>query len=143
MWVMKVASMSMRRCASIKPEQVGIGQARLASANHLHSGQWDRRLFRILDKVHRSKRVNSRLNERELATLQKRRGRTKLEPPNHVSGTRTTNNSPEWAARACAPNYCNEPEARVPSPPYPSAMNPQHRVPSRVLTGAQIGRKEA
>jgi len=44
-----------------------------------NSRQWGRqtpRFYRILDKVPRSKRINSRLNERELATLQKRRGRT-------------------------------------------------------------------
>lgn len=40
MWVKEVAIMSVKGGASSKPEQVGIGQARLPSANHLHSGQW-------------------------------------------------------------------------------------------------------
>ena len=60
-----------------------------------------------------------------------------------ISNKPSTACSVTHAQWACVLNYCNEPEAQVPSSLYPSAMNPQHRVPSRVLNGAQIGRKEA
>lgn len=81
MWVNKVAiSVS----ASNKPEQAGeFGKpdwrVRITKpTTTLRTVAPDASPYRILDKVTRSKRINSRLKERELATLQKRRGFTNL-----------------------------------------------------------------
>jgi hypothetical protein len=90
MWVMKVASYLGEESASNKPRQAGefskpdwrvritkppLRQTPHATASPIRST--------------RSKRINSRLNERELATLQ-RRGCMRKQP-NRVSGTRATN----------------------------------------------------
>lgn len=92
------------------PSRLAIGQARLVSANHLHSGQWARRLFRILDKVPRSKRINSKTQR---AGTSHATEETRTQSSSHQIGLAEQRRqviSPEWAARACALNYCNEPE---------------------------------
>jgi len=76
-WVTKVAIVA---SASNKPEQAGeFGKpdwrVRITDPTLRTMGQTP---HRILDKVTESKRINSRLNERELATLRKRRGRTSV-----------------------------------------------------------------
>jgi len=105
MWVMKVAIMSVR---GVKQQtQTGWRWASPAdvceSPNSRQGARCLPRFYRILDKVPRSKQVYQlRLNERELATLQKRRGCTQLEPPNRVSGTRATSIVRSGLQGACA-----------------------------------------